>query len=212
MALGSRPARRGSVEPPRRLSQQSWFVDPKQPAPGIESLRAIPWVFSWSQARIGLPAWYGLGSALASYRKSHGQQRAGDKLATLYRDWPFFASALDNAELILFRSEPQIASLYAALAEAPSGERLWRRILTEYELSIAELAKVTGHTEMLETDPAAQRSIKLRRPYIDPLSHIQVRCLARLRALPAAHPDRERLSTLVQITVNGVAAGLRNTG
>jgi phosphoenolpyruvate carboxylase len=212
MALGSRPARRGSIEPPRRLSQQQWLVDPKAPAPGIESLRAIPWVFSWSQARIGLPAWYGLGSALAAYRKSHGQQRAGDKLATLYRDWPFFASALDNAELILFRSEPQIASLYAALADIPSGERLWRRILAEYELSIAELARVTGHAEMLETDPTARRSIRLRAPYIDPLSHIQVRCLARLRALPAGHPDRERLSTLVQITVNGVAAGLRNTG
>ncbi|MGD0862616.1 MAG: phosphoenolpyruvate carboxylase [Candidatus Limnocylindrales bacterium] len=211
MALGSRPARRASVEPPRRLSQQAWVVE-DQPAPGIESLRAIPWVFSWSQARIGLPAWYGLGSALAAYRKAHGQQRATDKIAALYRDWPFLASALDNAELILYRSEPQIARLYAALAATPTDERLWKRILAEYELSIAELAKVTGHAEMLETDPATRRSIRLRRPYIDPLSHIQVRFLARLRALPPNDPDRERLATLVQLTVNGVAAGLRNTG
>ena len=212
MALGSRPARRASAEPPRRLPQQVWVTDPAQPAPGIESLRAIPWVFSWSQARIGLPAWYGLGSALESYRKAHGQQRATDKIAALYRDWPFLASALDNAELILYRSEPQIAKLYAALAGTATGERLWARILAEYELSIAELAKVTGHTEPLETDPAARRSIRLRRPYIDPLSHIQVRFLARLRALPAGDPDRERLATLVQLTVNGVSAGLRNTG
>jgi phosphoenolpyruvate carboxylase len=211
MALGSRPARRGKIEPPRRLSQQSWVIDPKAPAPGIESLRAIPWVFSWSQARIGLPAWYGLGSALAAYRKAHTPRIAG-KLTTLYRDWPFFASALDNAELILFRSEPQIASLYAALDGTPAGEKLWGRILAEYELSIAELAAVTGHAEMLETDPAARRSIRLRRPYIDPLSHIQVRYLARLRSLPANDPERERLSTLVQLTINGVAAGLRNTG
>jgi phosphoenolpyruvate carboxylase len=212
MALGSRPARRGSLEPPRRLSQQSWVIDPAQPAPGIESLRAIPWVFSWSQARIGLPAWYGLGSALAGYRKAHGQQRATDKLAALYRDWPFLTSALDNAELILYRSEVQIARLYAALAPAPDGERLWALILAEYELSIAELANVTGHTEPLEADPAARRSIRLRRPYIDPLSHIQVRYLARLRALPVGDPERERLASLVQLTVNGVAAGLRNTG
>ena len=211
MALGSRPARRASVEPPRRISQQAWVVKSTAPAPGIESLRAIPWVFSWSQARIGLPAWYGLGSALKAYRRAHGG-KATAKLATLYRDWPFLTSALDNAELILYRSEPQIARLYAALAGTAEGERLWARILGEYELSIEELKKVTGHKELLETEPAVQRSIRLRRPYIDPLSHLQVRFLARLRSLPPDHPDRERVGTLVQLTVNGVAAGLQNTG
>jgi len=211
MALGSRPARRGSVEPARRLSQQAWVVEPTPVAPGIESLRAIPWVFSWSQARIGLPAWYGLGSALWAYRRAHGA-KSTDKLAALYRDWPFLSSAFDNAELILYRSEPQIAGLYAALAGSGSGERLWARIRAEYSLSIEELARVTGHQQLLEADPAARRSIRLRRPYIDPLSHIQVRCLARLRALPPNHPDRDRIATLVQLTVNGVAAGLQNTG
>jgi phosphoenolpyruvate carboxylase len=211
MALGSRPARRPSVEPPRRLSQQVWVVEPTAPAPGIESLRAIPWVFSWAQARIGLPAWYGLGSALKAYRRAHGS-KSTEKLAALYRDWPFLSSAFDNAELILYRSEPQIAGLYAALAASASGERLWARIRAEYELSIAELSLVTGRKELLETDPGARRSIRLRRPYIDPLSHIQVHYLARLRALPANHPDRDRVATLVQLTVNGVAAGLQNTG
>jgi phosphoenolpyruvate carboxylase len=211
MALGSRPARRGSVEPPRRLSQPAWVIEPTTPAPGIESLRAIPWVFSWSQARIGLPAWYGLGSALKAHRRTHGT-RSTEKLATLYRDWPFLSSAFDNAELILYRSEPQISSLYAALADTPTGKRLWDRIRAEHALSVEELARVTGHQELLETDPAVRRSIRLRRPYIDPLSHIQVHYLARLRSLPPGHPDHDRVATLVQLTVNGVAAGLQNTG
>jgi phosphoenolpyruvate carboxylase len=211
MALGSRPARRGSVEPPRRLSRQAWVLEPTPAAPGIESLRAIPWVFSWAQARIGLPAWYGLGSALWAYRRAHGA-RSMEKLATLYRDWPFLSSAFDNAELILYRSEPEIAGLYAALAGTGSGERLWARIRAEYDLSIEELMRVTGHQELLETDPVVRRSIRLRRPYIDPLSHIQVRFLARLRSLPPNDPDRDRVATLVQLTVNGVAAGLQNTG
>jgi phosphoenolpyruvate carboxylase len=148
---------------------------------------------------------------LWAYRRAHGP-KSTDKLAALYRDWPFLSSAFDNAELILYRSEPQIAGLYAALAGSGSGERLWARIKAEYSLSIEELARVTGHQQLLEADPAARRSIRLRRPYIDPLSHIQVRCLARLRALPPSHPDRDRIATLVQLTVNGVAAGLQNTG
>jgi phosphoenolpyruvate carboxylase len=211
MAIGSRPARRGAVEPPRRLDQPAWVVEPEAPAPGIESLRAIPWVFSWSQARIGLPAWYGLGSALRAYRRAHGP-KSGDKLRVLYRDWPVFSSALDNAELILYRSELEIACLYAALCGTPTGERLWKCIVDEYRLSIEELAKVTGHREPLEQDPAVKRSIRLRRPYIDPLSHLQVRFLVRLRSLPPGDPDRERLVNLVQITVNGVSAGLQSTG
>ena len=197
MALGSRPARRGAVDG-SGLS-------------GIESLRAIPWVFSWSQARIGLPAWYGLGSALEGYEKAHGEGSLA-KISELYRDWPFLTSALDNAELILGRSEPKIARLYAALAGDGDGERLWGLIIDEYERSIRELARVTGRPELLAAEPLVSRSIRLRRPYIDPLSHIQVRFLARLRSLPADHPDRERFRRLVQLTVNGVAAGLQNTG
>jgi len=133
-------------------------------------------------------------------------------VAELYRDWPFLTSALDNAELILGRSEPQIAGLYAALAGDAEGDRLWRRILDEYERSIRGLAKVTGRSELLAAEPLVGRSIRLRRPYIDPLSHIQVRFLARLRTLPVDDPDRERYRRLVQLTVNGVAAGLQNTG
>jgi phosphoenolpyruvate carboxylase len=199
MALGSRPARRGAAGETAPANS------------GIDSLRAIPWVFSWSQARIGLPAWYGLGSALEGFEKAHGDGSL-DQIATLYRDWPFLTSAFDNAELILARLEPNIAGLYAALAGDEEGARLWRRIFDEYERSIRLLARVTGRTELLASEPLVGRSIRLRRPYIDPLSHIQVRFLARLRSLPADDPDRERFRRLVQLTVNGVAAGLQNTG
>lgn len=205
MALGSRPARRAGAAGAAR----SDIGAPS--ASGIDSLRAIPWVFSWSQARIGLPAWYGLGSALEAYEQAHGEGSLA-RIAELYRDWPFLASALDNAELILGRSEPQIARLYADLAAEGEGERLWGRIIAEYDRSIRGLAKVTGRSELLSSEPLIARSIRLRRPYIDPLSHIQVRFLARVRALPADHPDRERFRRLVQLTVNGVAAGLQNTG
>jgi phosphoenolpyruvate carboxylase len=197
MALGSRPARRGAAEGSRPS--------------GIDSLRAIPWVFSWSQARIGLPAWYGLGSALESYEAAHGEGSL-ELIAELYRDWPFLTSAFDNAELILGRSEPRIARLYAELARDADGRRLWDCIIGEYERSIRQLARVTGRTELLAAEPQVARSIRLRRPYIDPLSHIQVRFLARLRSLPADDPERERFRRLVQLTVNGVAAGLQNTG
>jgi phosphoenolpyruvate carboxylase len=234
MALGSRPARRGrqaSTRPevstrPEASTRREASTRPaadallaadvraasRQPASrsGIDSLRAIPWVFSWSQARIGLPAWYGLGSAIAGYEESHGPGSL-DKLRELYRDWPFLSSAFDNAELILYRSEPLIAGLFASLA-GPEGAGIWERIQAEYQRSIDALKRVTGRSELLSHEPLAKRSIRLRRPYIDPLSHIQVRFLARLRSLPADHPDRERYRRLVQLAINGVAAGLQSTG
>jgi phosphoenolpyruvate carboxylase len=214
MALGSRPARRGVAgertrEPGPGPGHE---VGPEHgPSFWIDSLRAIPWVFAWSQARIGLPAWYGLGSALEGFEQAHGEGSLA-RIAQLYRDWPFLTSAFDNAELILGRSEPKIARLYAELAGAGEGAQLWGRIIEEYERSIRGLAKVTGRSELLAAEPLVGRSIRLRRPYIDPLSHIQVRFLARLRSLPADDADRERYRHLVQLTVNGVAAGLQNTG
>ncbi len=226
MALGSRPARRGSAsepdsvvvtatpaEEPGSVAPSTLASPPPRPSDpgGIDSLRAIPWVFSWAQARIGLPAWYGLGSALEGYERAHGEGSLA-RIAELYRDWPFLASALDNAELILGRSEPKIAQLYGDLADYPDGVRLWGLIAGEHERSIRQLAKVTGRTRLLAAEPLASRSIRLRRPYIDPLSHIQVRFLARLRSLPPGDPDRDRFGRLVQLTINGVAAGLQNTG
>jgi phosphoenolpyruvate carboxylase len=218
MALGSRPARRGATTTgvsagagsPAAGASSAPTVEAIRTS-SIDSLRAIPWVFSWSQAQIGLPAWYGLGSALEGFEKAHGEGSLS-RVAELYRDWPFLTSAFDNAESMLARMEPKIAGRYAALAGDGEGERLWQLILAEFERSIRQLAKVTGRTELLASEPLVSRSIRLRRPYIDPLSHIQVRFLARLRSLPADHPDRERFRRLVQLTVNGVSAGLQNTG
>jgi phosphoenolpyruvate carboxylase len=210
MALGSRPARRGQGGSTGEAGSAA-VAGSDAPTPGIDSLRAIPWVFAWSQARIGLPAWYGLGSALEGFERAHGSGSL-EKVAELYRDWPFLTSAFDNSELILGRSEPRIGGLYAALAADEEGARLWARILDEYDRSIRMLKRVTGRAELLAGEPLVSRSIRLRRPYIDPLSHIQVRFLARLRLLPGDDPDRERFRRLVQLTVNGVSAGLQNTG
>ncbi len=198
LRLGSRPAaRRGGAEP--------------GVAPPIEELRAIPWVFSWTQARIELPGWYGLGSALAAYRERHGE--AGlDRIARLYRDWPFVSTILDNAELSLARVDLGVARRYAALATAPGDDARWRAIEAEFGRTVELLLRVVGRDRLLDAAPTLQRTIALRTPYVDTLSQLQVRLLADLRGRDADDPDRERLLRLVQLTVSGVAAGLQSTG
>ena len=195
LRLGSRPAARGR----------------RDEAPTIDSLRAIPWTFAWTQARINLPGWYGLGHALEAYRATHGE--AGmDALARLARDWPFLSSLLDNAEMSLAKADMGVARLYAALATGPGDDRRWDTIETEYRRTVALLGRVTGRARLLDGAPVLQRSVALRNPYVDSLSELQVRLLARLRALAPDHPDRQRVLRLVQLTVNGVAAGLQSTG
>jgi phosphoenolpyruvate carboxylase len=193
--LGSRPAWRGGGPPL-----------------GIEQLRAIPWVFAWSQSRVNLPGWFGLGAALEGYRRRHGAA-GGRRLAEMYRSWPFFASTLDNAEMILAKADMGVARMHCALArEVPGFDGLWAIVEGEHRRSVDGLLAVTGRSRLLDGTPSLQRSIDLRNPYIDSLSEIQVRVLARLRGLPAGHPDREELLRLVHETVNGIAAGLQNTG
>ena len=195
LRLGSRPAARGR----------------RDEAPSIDSLRAIPWTFAWSQSRINLPGWYGLGHALEAYRAAHGE--AGlDALARLARDWPFLSSLLDNAEMSLAKADMGVARLYAALATGPGDDRRWDAIETEYRRTISLLARVTGRARLLDGSPVLQRSVALRNPYVDSLSELQVRLLARLRALTPDDPERQRVLRLVQLTVNGVAAGLQSTG
>lgn len=177
----------------------------------LETLRAIPWVFSWSQARINLPGWYGLGTALDVYRQAHGE--AGlERLAALYRDWPFFATVLDNAELSLAKADIAAGRQYAALAEWPGADRLWARIEAEYGRAVDLLLRITGRRRLLEGMPGLLRSVELRNPYVDTLTEFQVQLLGRLRAAAPDDPLRERLLRLVQLTINGVAAGLQNTG
>ncbi len=198
LRLGSRPAAR------RRAGGDD-------EAPPIEELRAIPWVFSWTQGRVELPGWYGLGAALAAYRERHGDPVL-DRIGDLYRRWPFLGSVLDNAELSLARVDLGVARRYAALATAPGDDQRWRAIETEYGRTVELLLRVVGRDRLLDGAPTLQRSIALRTPYIDTLSELQVRLLADLRRRAPDDPERSTLLRLVQQTVNGVAAGLQSTG
>jgi phosphoenolpyruvate carboxylase len=205
LRLGSRPAARGG-----RAEVASPAVVP-DPAPPIAALRAIPWGFAWSQARLNLPGWYGLGSALDAYHAAHGE--AGlDELARLYRTWPFFESMLDNAEMVLAKADIGVARLYAALAHGPGANSIWECIEVEHGRTVRLLLRVTGRDRLLDGQPTLQRSIDLRNPYVDSLSELQVRLLARLRALPPDDTTRPDLLRLVQLSINGIAAGVRNTG
>ncbi|MGZ8515155.1 MAG: phosphoenolpyruvate carboxylase [Candidatus Limnocylindrales bacterium] len=195
LRLGSRPAARGR----------------RDAAPAIDALRAIPWTFAWSQARINLPGWYGLGTALEAYRQAHGESGL-DAIGRLARDWPFLSSLIDNAEMSLAKADMGVARLYASLATGPGDDRRWDAIESEYRRTVALVSRLTGHERLLDGSPVLQRSVMLRNPYVDSLSELQVRLLARLRALAPDHPDRDRVLRLVQLTVNGVAAGLQNTG
>jgi phosphoenolpyruvate carboxylase len=133
-------------------------------------------------------------------------------LRTLYRSWPFFASVLDNTELSLAKADIQIAARYASLANTAEGAHVWQAIRAEFELTVAQLREVTARDELLDNMPVLQRSIRLRNPYVDSLSELQVLLLGRLRRLPAHDPERARLMHLVHLTIAGVAAGLQNTG
>ena len=197
LRLGSRPAARG-----RQGAGE---------APPIDALRAIPWTFAWAQARINLPGWYGLGSALDAYREAHGDPGL-DEIARAYRRWPFLASVFDNAEMILAKADMGVARRYASLAGDRHGARRWATIETEFQRTVRLLLRVTGRERLLDGAPVLQRSIALRNPYVDSLSELQVRLLGRLRAMAPDDPDRGRVLRLVQLSVNGVAAGLQNTG
>jgi phosphoenolpyruvate carboxylase len=196
LRIGSRPAARaaGGVAPPT-----------------IDELRAIPWVFAWSQTRINLPGWYGVGTAIEELRRRDGR-RAIRQLARLYRSWPFLASVLDNVEMSLAKVQLGTARLYAGLATGDGDTARWAAIEAEYERTVANVLGITGHDRLLQGSPAVARSIELREPYVAPLSALQVRSLARLRGLPADDRIRDDLLRLVQLTVNGVAAGIQNTG
>ena len=195
MRLGSRPARRpGTGE-----------------ASPVGSLRAIPWVFAWSQVRLGLPGWYGLGTALEAFHRRHGE--AGlETLAGLYRSWPFFESVLDNAELALARVDLPTARAYRTLDAGAPAEVAWTSIEAEFELARTLVGRITGRARLLDGLPPVQRSLEVRAPYLDPLAQIQVHLLERLRGLPPDDPAAAPIRHLVQLTVNAIAAGLQATG
>jgi phosphoenolpyruvate carboxylase len=143
--------------------------------------------------------------------QAHGDAGLAE-IARLYRSWPFLASVLDNAEMILAKADMGVARRYASLARDDDGARRWTAIEAEYHRTVALLLRVTGRERLLDGAPVLQRSIGLRNPYVDSLSELQVRLLRRLRSMAPNDPDRGRVLRLVQLTVNGVAAGLQNTG
>ena len=174
----------------------------------IETLRAIPWVFSWAQCRLMLPGWYGFGSAVEAWLETHGDEGLR-LLQEMHRDWPFFASVLSNMEMVLAKADVAIASRYADLVVDPElRARIFGRIRAELEATVSALLRIMGTGELLAGNPQLSRSIKYRFPYLDPLNHIQVELLRRYRA----GDKDERSRRGIHLTINGVAAGLRNSG
>jgi phosphoenolpyruvate carboxylase len=176
----------------------------------LADLRAIPWVFAWSQTRLNLPGWYGLGHGLAAIADADG----AEVLRRAYREWPLFGVLLDNAEMSLAKTDRLIGARYLALG---GRDDLTEMVLAEYDLTRRLVLTVTGHDRLLADRHVLSRAVALRDPYVDALSYLQLRALAALRGLdPAAaatqDEERERLERLLLLTVNGVAAGLQNTG
>src|SRR5471030_736785 len=174
----------------------------------IEDLRAIPWVFSWAQCRLMLPGWYGFGSAVEVWVFEH-PDKGMPFLQELYREWPFFRTLLSNMDMVLAKSSIAIASRYAELVpDAELRETIFGRIRREWHSSIETLLDIMGHGRLLQGNPLLERSIRNRFPYLDPLNHVQVELLKEHRA---QNPD-EAVLRGIQITINGISAGLRNSG
>jgi phosphoenolpyruvate carboxylase len=175
----------------------------------IEDLRAIPWSFSWGQCRLMLPGWYGLGSAIEALCAELGQAQAERLLRQMHQRWPFFSTLLSNIDMVLAKADLALARRYAELLpEAALRQRIVERIEAEWQRTQAALALITGHSERLADNPALARSIEQRFPYIDPLHHLQVELIARHRSGNTA----EKVKRGIHLTINGIAAGLRNTG
>jgi phosphoenolpyruvate carboxylase len=174
----------------------------------IEDLRAIPWVFSWAQCRLMLPGWYGFGSAVETWIKEH-PDKGMPFLKELYREWPFFRTLLSNMDMVLAKSSIAIASRYAELVpDVALRESIFDRIRREWHSSIETLLNIMGQERLLQSNPLLERSIRNRFPYLDPLNHVQVELLKEHRA---QNPDDAVLRG-IQITINGISAGLRNSG
>jgi phosphoenolpyruvate carboxylase len=174
----------------------------------IEDLRAIPWVFSWAQCRLMLPGWFGFGSAVKAYVEAHPKGGL-ESLKEMHIRWPFFRTLLSNMDMVLAKSSLAIASRYARLVEDVSlREKIFARISREWRDSVDALNAIMEQSKLLESNPLLDRSIRNRFPYLDPLNHVQVELLKLHRSRAAS----EKVLTGIQLTINGVSAGLRNSG
>ncbi len=174
----------------------------------IEDLRAIPWVFSWAQCRVMLPGWYGFGAASRAFVERRGPEGRA-LLARMWREWPFFRAMLSNLDMLLAKADMSVAARYKELlADAAFAERIFGRIHGEFEATTKALFEITGATTFLASNPALARSIRNRFPYLDPLNHLQLELLRRHRA----GAENERVKNGIHLSINGLAAGLRNSG
>ena len=177
----------------------------------LSDLRAIPWVFSWTQCRCLIPAWYGLGSAVSEVQRD---PEVRPLLQEMYRQWPFFRATIDNAELAIIKADLDIAALYAELAESSGAiSQVKELINSEHLLTCDALRTITGNEELLEGTGWLKESIRMRNRYIDPLNLIQVELLRRIRNCPPEETEQmEELRHLARLTINGLAAGMRTSG
>jgi phosphoenolpyruvate carboxylase len=173
----------------------------------IDDLRAIPWVFSWAQCRLMLPGWYGFGSAVEAWLEVQSNDMT--TLRAMYREWPFFEMLLSNMDMVLAKSDVAIASRYAELvSDIELRDRIFSRLRAEWHRTVDALLSIMGHQGLLESNPLLRRSIRNRFPYLDPLNHMQIELLKRYRAGDA----EDDVVTGIHLTINGIAAGLRNSG
>ena len=195
--IGSRPARRKATQ-------------------DISDLRAIPWVFAWTQSRVNMPSWYGVGTALETWMHATGDgvQPDAERLALLqemYRLWPFFRAALDNVQMGLAKADFAIASLYAELTDDDTRQAIFSDLQDEYARTERVVLQIAEAPQLLDKEAVMRRSIKVRNPYVDPMNYIQVALLRRLRT--ESDPDAaQRLRGAILLSVNGIAAGLQNVG
>jgi len=193
LRIGSRPAKRNTTDN------------------SVKNLRAIPWGFSWMQARHVLPGWYGLGTALGGYATDEPRL---EKLREMYNGWDFFRVLMENAQISMCKADMSIARLYANLVEDEAiRTHVFGLILDEYERTRSWILEIIEKSQLLDNQPVLQRSIYFRNPYVDPLNFTQIHLLQKLRNLdePSSKPYQDTLHAIF-LTINGVAAGLKNTG
>jgi len=202
MRIGSRPAKRVSTR-------------------AVDELRAIPWTFAWNQSRILLPSWYGAGSGFEHFiaSESAGRDRALSRLRTMYRRWPFFRAVIDNLTQVLAKTDLHIAANYleSSRSRVPGASEVFHAIEQEFERTLRVVREIRGERELLANDPMLRETLDLRTPYLDPLSYLQVELLDRKRSGrssegQAGEVDPEAIDRAIELTINGISAGLRNTG